>query len=183
MTSADNYYRDLLGKYDSIDYSRELIRPWVVQYGGRGQFNNRGLYDCRPKIKKVIFNDPATIVIWSDGTKTVVKCQKGDTYSKEVGLALCIAKKYLGDKSNFNNEFKKWIPKEEEEEETLPTIWEMREYIRKYCGENSCSRCVIHNQPFHKSYHCFSKDITSDDEIIMNYKAIKEWEARSDGQH
>lgn len=25
-------------------------------------------------IKKVIFNDPATIVLWNDGTKTVVKC-------------------------------------------------------------------------------------------------------------
>lgn len=69
----------------------------------------------QPKIEKVIFNDPATIVYWGDNTKTVVKCQEGDTYSKEVGLALCIAKKYLGNKSNFNNEFKKWIPEEEKE--------------------------------------------------------------------
>lgn len=60
-------------------------------------------------IKKVIFNDPATIVLWNDGTKTVVKCQEGDEYSKEKGLALCIAKKHLGNKSNFNNEFKRWI--------------------------------------------------------------------------
>ena len=62
-----------------------------------------------PKIKKVIFNDPATIVLWDDGTKTVVKCQNGDEYSKEKGLALCIAKKHLGNKSNFNKEFKRWI--------------------------------------------------------------------------
>lgn len=64
-------------------------------------------------IKKVIFNDPATIVLWSDGTKTVVKCQDGDIYSKELGLAMCISKKYLGNKGNFNNVFKKWIPEEE----------------------------------------------------------------------
>lgn len=63
-------------------------------------------------IKKAIFNDPGTIVIWSDGSKTVVKCQKGDTYNPELGLAMCIAKKYFGNKSNFNNVFKKWIPKE-----------------------------------------------------------------------
>lgn len=62
-----------------------------------------------PSIKDVIFNDPATIVIWSDGSKTVVKCQSGDTYSKETGLALCIAKKYLGNKGNFNEVFKKYI--------------------------------------------------------------------------
>lgn len=60
-------------------------------------------------IKKVIFNEPATIVLWNDGTKTVVKCQEGDTYDKEKGLALCIAKKALGNKGNFNNEFKRWL--------------------------------------------------------------------------
>ena len=63
-----------------------------------------------PGIKEVIFNNPATIVIWSDGTKTVVKCQEGDTYSEELGLAMCISKKYLGNKGNFNKIFKKWIP-------------------------------------------------------------------------
>jgi hypothetical protein len=61
------------------------------------------------KIKEVIFNDPATIVIWSDGTKTVVKCQPNDVYSKETGLAMCIAKKFLGNKGNFNKVFKKFI--------------------------------------------------------------------------
>ena len=63
-------------------------------------------------IKKVHFNDPATVVLWSDGTKTVVKCQPGDVYSKETGLALCIAKKFLGNKGNFNDVFKQWIPEE-----------------------------------------------------------------------
>ena len=64
------------------------------------------------QIKNVIFNDPATVVMWSDGTKTVVKCQPGDVYSRETGLALCIAKKFLGNKSNFNETFKRWIPEE-----------------------------------------------------------------------
>lgn len=68
----------------------------------------------KPSIKNVIFNAPATVVYWSDGTKTVVKCQAGDTYSKETGLSLCIAKKYLGNKGNFNEVFKKWIPEETE---------------------------------------------------------------------
>lgn len=60
-------------------------------------------------IKKVIFNDPATIVYWTDGTKTVVKCQEGDTYFKETGLALCIAKKAYGNSGDFNKVFKKWV--------------------------------------------------------------------------
>lgn len=60
-------------------------------------------------IKKVIFNNPATIVLWNDDTKTVVKAQGDDVYDKEKGFALCIAKKCLGNKGNFNNEFKKWL--------------------------------------------------------------------------
>lgn len=63
-------------------------------------------------IKKVIFNDPATIVFWNDGSKTVVKCQGDDIFDPEKGLAMAISKRALGDKSNFNDVFKKWVPKE-----------------------------------------------------------------------
>ena len=70
-----------------------------------------------PDIKKVIFNYPATIVLWSDGSKTVVKCQDGDIYDPEKGLAMAISKKALGNKGNYCNEFKKWLPEDEEEEE------------------------------------------------------------------
>lgn len=71
----------------------------------------------RAKIKNVIFNDTATIVFWSDGTKTVVKCGENDIYDPEKGLAMAVAKKYLGTNkshSNYMDEFKKWLPKEEE---------------------------------------------------------------------
>ena len=61
------------------------------------------------KIKKVIFNDPATIVFWADGTKTVAKAHGDDKFNKEVGLTVCIAKKALGNRSNFDKVFKKWI--------------------------------------------------------------------------
>ena len=47
-------------------------------------------------IKKVIFNGPATIILWDDGTKTIVKCKEGDPYSKEAGFALCLLKRLAG---------------------------------------------------------------------------------------
>lgn len=59
-----------------------------------------------PEIKKVIFNPPATIVMWEDGTKTIVKCRKGEEYSKEAGLAFCVMKKTYG--SKFHRMFKDW---------------------------------------------------------------------------
>lgn len=61
-------------------------------------------------IKKVYFNNPVTVVLWVDGTKTIVRCQEGDVYSKETGLAMAIAKKVFGNKGNFNEVFKKFIP-------------------------------------------------------------------------
>ena len=63
-------------------------------------------------LKKVIYNDPATIAFWSDGTKTIVKAQSGDTFDPEKGLAMAIAKKACGNKGNYYNGFKKWLPKE-----------------------------------------------------------------------
>ena len=60
------------------------------------------------QIDKVIFNNPATIVYWTDGTKTVVKCQENDTFNEEKGLALCFMKKALGNVGKYNNVLKKW---------------------------------------------------------------------------
>ena len=108
------------GRYMIDDFERRLRRRYERVLPSFAPF----LPNKTPSIKKVIFNDPATIVIWSDDTKTVVKCQEGDTYSKELGLAMCISKKYLGNKGNFNEEFKKWIPEEKLEisEETLKLL-------------------------------------------------------------
>lgn len=68
-------------------------------------------------IKNVIFNDPATIVFWTDGTKTVVKCQDGDTFDPEKGLAMAFVKKIFGNNGSYYNQIKKWTDKYYEEHE------------------------------------------------------------------
>ncbi len=60
-------------------------------------------------IKDVIFNDPATIVFWVDGSKTVVKCQKGETFDPEKGLAMAISKKVLGNDYGYYETFAKYV--------------------------------------------------------------------------
>lgn len=70
-----------------------------------------------PEIKDVIFNGPATIVLWKDGTKTVVKAQEGEFIDYEKGMAMAIAKRILGNKGSYYNVFDKYLPKEEAEEE------------------------------------------------------------------
>ena len=55
-------------------------------------------------IDKVLFNPPATIVFWLDGTKTVVRCKEGEEFSEWAGIALCLAKKLYG--PNFHKIFR-----------------------------------------------------------------------------
>lgn len=103
-------------------YEGMLRRPYLaikedefVEYCETDVRNTRMLYKTmnlpRPSIKKVIFNEPATIVLWGDGTKTVVKTQNGDEYDPEKGLAMAISKRTLGNDYSYYNVFKKWLKK------------------------------------------------------------------------
>lgn len=83
----------------AIDYSRQSTE--------RAEKNNIvRLGMCNVNIRKVIFNDPATVVLWSDGTKTVVKCGPDDIFDKEKGLAMAIVKKMAGNDSRFHNQLR-----------------------------------------------------------------------------
>lgn len=129
-----------------------------------------------PTIKNVYFNDPVTVVIRNDGTKTIIRCQPGDTYSKETGLALCIAKKYLGNKGNFNEVFKKWIPEEVESVEKVEKISvdDMRRALEVFCEGNHCHACPLCEPVCRCGYGThFGKDYDmTDDEIRAAYKVV-----------
>lgn len=94
----------------TIDYSRQSTeraeKNDIVRFG-----------ICNVNIRKVIFNDPATVVLWSDGTKTVVKCGPNDIFDKEKGLAMAIVKKMAGNDSRFHKIFKKWCKPDETNED------------------------------------------------------------------
>lgn len=47
-------------------------------------------------IEKVIFNSPATIVFWKDGSKTVVKCSDSDVFDPLAGIAFALMRKVYG---------------------------------------------------------------------------------------
>lgn len=72
---------------------------------------NKAIYDSM--IQRVIFNPPATIVFWRDGSKTVVKCGENDIFDPEKGLAMAISKRAFGDNRDYYEVFAKWIGKYE----------------------------------------------------------------------
>ena len=78
-------------------------------------------YGLSLTIKDVIFNPPATIVLWMDGTKTVVKDQGEVFYDPEKGMAMAVAKKAFGNQGNYYNQFKKYIDIWEKKQEAEST--------------------------------------------------------------
>lgn len=96
-------------------------------------------------IDRVIFNDPATIVFWKDGTKTVVKCHPEDTFDEEIGFMCCYLKRVLSSK-----EYTKFC-------EYLNDIWEQkndrlyREALEKKMAEKVAAK--KHERGCGRSYH------------------------------
>ena len=62
--------------------------------------------DILDDIKQVIFNDPATIVTFSDGTKVCVKANENDNFSKEVGLMYALVKRLYANDVDENGYLK-----------------------------------------------------------------------------
>jgi len=152
-------------RVESIDFAPGYVGPEIHGY----LLEHIRVKENDSPIKKVIFNNPATVVIWEDGTKTVVKCQEGDTYSEELGLAMCIAKKFFGNKGNFNEVFKKWIPKEPE-----LSIEEMRQAITRHCTARNgigCKGCAIDALPGHIVGRCAK--YANDEEVVRHYRVIR----------
>lgn len=91
------------------------------------------------EIKKVHFNNPATVILWTDGTKTIVRAQSGDeVYDPEKGMALAIAKKFLGNKGNYYNVFDKYLS-ELESGDPCPTKKDVKESKGEQLMIKDCS--------------------------------------------
>ena len=94
----------LLKPYSTyLKVKKPNLPGWFRLVEADGKFTD-GLY-----IKEVMYNDPATIVMWSDGTKTVAKCNDDDEYDKEKGLMVCILKRIMGT-GDFISLMDSWVP-------------------------------------------------------------------------
>lgn len=99
------YYDSLLDKLlDDV-----ILNGFGVQTKG----NKTTIPTTMPNIVDVIYNKPATIVFWDDGTKTVVKCGKHDKYTGEHGLVMAIVKKLYGNNGRYYDIIRKWLPEDE----------------------------------------------------------------------
>ena len=84
---------------------------WRIRYGGLNASKKSTSATNTAAIKDVIFAPPATIVYWSDGSKTVVKCSEKDVFDPEKGLAMAIAKRCGGNNGSYYKEIQSWVEK------------------------------------------------------------------------
>lgn len=91
---------------DLFEYKEKYWKSTINSIYGLPIYNG----GFKSQIKKVIFSGPCTIVLWTDNTKTIVRCE-GEEFDKEKGLAMAISKKFLGinkNKSDYFDIIKKW---------------------------------------------------------------------------
>ena len=90
----------------SITLNQDSGIDWNSIFLPIGSSKSNGL--LKSDIKQVIFNNPATIVYFKDGSKVVVKTMDGDEFNEEVGLAMAIMKKMFGSSTAFKKFSRKW---------------------------------------------------------------------------
>lgn len=109
--SVRNAYIKKNGRYhqDALDNARYTAQAQAMY--NRTYEKEASAAMSTASIKNVIFAPPATIVYWSDGSKTVVKCSEKDVFDPEKGLAMAIAKRCGGNKGSYYKEIQNWVEK------------------------------------------------------------------------
>ena len=97
--------------FDSIIYQMEKKRKFTK--GGTDEMK-------KIDVKKIIFNGPKTIVLWSDGTKTIVSMSKDEAkFDPEAAFCAAYTKKMFGTNSKIKriikekSNYEEWKEKEE----------------------------------------------------------------------
>ena len=85
---------DLVSEVSSTLHNVPESDMTPVKY--QAQKKEKPIMDKRYKVKKILYNGPATIVYWADGEKTVVKCMEGDTFDPMAGFCAALAKRVYG---------------------------------------------------------------------------------------
>ena len=96
--SFDDYYKvvKFAPKRNTSAYWNTLPLPTFIK---KKQQKGKG-------IKQIFSNNPTTVILWEDGTKTISKCSDNDVYNVERGIEICMIKKAFG---MSNQEYKRYM--------------------------------------------------------------------------
>lgn len=128
LHDPEYFKRSVEKMYIMNDIFKEYIMEDVMR-------TNEMLYRYGLIPTKIIYNPPATIVFWADGTKTVVKCCEENEYNEYYGFLCALGKKMFG----TNSYLKKLIDEKAErhypEDEFSKQIEQLSKSINKIAKE------------------------------------------------
>jgi len=92
---------------DSMEFAKRIMDlPCPLLKDDKKEPKNKPLLksytESRFTPKRILYNDPATIVFWKDGTKTVVKRSLGEPWNCYNAFCAALAKKIFGNNSIVN---------------------------------------------------------------------------------
>lgn len=104
MVYEMNHIKSLIAR-DHIDraIAAEIINDYF-RHASPANTSKKSIHMSRlPDIQKLIYNGDTTIVIWGDGTKTIVRCSDNDNYDREKALMMCMMERMFGSKTKLKN--------------------------------------------------------------------------------
>ena len=116
LRSCKTLYQGLKKLQDGqSEYTKELLNKLI---GGTDEMKN-------VDVKKIIFSGPKTIVLWSDGTKTIVSMSKDELrFDPEAAFCAAYTKKMFGTNSKIKriikekSNYEDWKEKEEPDDQS-----------------------------------------------------------------
>lgn len=100
-----------LNKSEITEYIRTDVKETFSMYRDILYKVHTAQYTKMFDIERASFKNMNTTVTWGDGTKTAVKCQY-DNFDPEKQLAMAFVKRFLGNRNDYLNILKRWIPKD-----------------------------------------------------------------------
>ena len=98
-------YLTQIGRFKNKDNGFDSI---IYELEKKRKFAERGTDDMKKlDVKKIIFSGPKTIVLWSDGTKTIVSMSKDEAkFDPEAAFCAAYTKKMFGSNSKIKRVIK-----------------------------------------------------------------------------
>ena len=170
-------YLTQIGKFTNKDNGFDSI---IYQMKKEKKFVERGTDEMKKlDVKKIIFSGPKTIVLWSDGTKTIVSMSKDEAkFDPEAAFCAAYTKKMFGTNSKIkrvikeksNIEQHQRIVEEKLKEELAKISQDYDKFMRELCpwlykDEENPEKQQDDERPI-KSCQCGSRDDISKERTI-----------------
>lgn len=102
---------------DTIEGGRKAMKKFNDTMGIKGTHQDplnqkeveEEYWEFDDLVKRIVFNPPATIVFWFDGTKTVVKCGKDQPFNPYYGFCAAVTKRMLGHNCAINRHIDEYV--------------------------------------------------------------------------